>query len=159
MYLCGYPNLVVVKRIYRTIMIRAGVKYVNVNTNKNTAYLYLIKFRTMYLYLIHRIWCIWQISLQIHFIPGPFSKHKFMVHKLVTQCINIPKTQNTTMFIRVETLYLRVSSDLMEGIKFSLCSGRSFESSVFKLITLTNSLGTRCKIALRSRHRISLMRS
>ena len=47
-------------------------------------YLYLIKFQTMYLYLylIHRIWCIWQIRFQIHFFPGPFSKHKFMDHKL-----------------------------------------------------------------------------
>ena len=73
---------------------RAGVKYVfvfaNTNTNTNTAYLYLylylIKFQTMYLYLylylIHRIWCIWQIRFQIHFFPGPFSKHKFMEHKL-----------------------------------------------------------------------------
>ena len=74
---------------------RAGVKYVfvfaNTNTNTNTAYLYLylylIKFQTMYLYLylylIHRIWCIWQIRFQIHFFPGPFSKHKFMDHKLI----------------------------------------------------------------------------
>ena len=71
---------------------RAGVKYVfvftNTNTNTNTAYLYLylIKFQTMYLYLylylIHRIWCIWQIRFQIHFFLGPFSKHKFMEHKL-----------------------------------------------------------------------------
>ena len=73
---------------------RAGVKYVfvfaNTNTNTNTAYLYLylylIKFQTMYLYLylylIQRIWCIWQIRFQIHFLPGPFSKHKFMEHKL-----------------------------------------------------------------------------
>ena len=73
---------------------RAGVKYVfvfaNTNTNTNTAYLYLylylIKFQTMYLYLylylIHRIWCIWQVRFQIHFFPGPFSKHKFMEHKL-----------------------------------------------------------------------------
>ena len=71
---------------------RAGVKYVfifaNANTNTNTAYLYLclylIKFQTMYLYLylIHRIWCISQIRFQIHFFPGPFSKHKFMEHKL-----------------------------------------------------------------------------
>ena len=58
------------------------------NTNTNTAYLYLylIKFQTMYLYLylylIHCIWCIWQIRFQIHFFPGPFSKHKFMEHKL-----------------------------------------------------------------------------
>ena len=68
--------------------VRAGVKYVFVfaNTNTNTAYLYLylIKFQTMYLYLylIQRIWCIWQIRFQIHFFPGPFSKHKFMEHKL-----------------------------------------------------------------------------
>ena len=71
---------------------RAGVKYVfafaNTNTNTNTAYLYLylIKFQAMYLYLylylIHRIWCIWQIRFQIHFFPGPFSKHKFIEHKL-----------------------------------------------------------------------------
>ena len=71
---------------------RAGVKYVfvfaNTNTNTNTVYLYLylylIKFQTMYLYLylIHRIWCIWQIHFQIHLFPGPFSKHKFMEHKL-----------------------------------------------------------------------------
>ena len=83
-YFCGYPNLLVVTQIYGTIMIRAWVKYVNVfaNTNTNTAYmyLYLIQFQTMYLYLylFHRIWCIWQI----HFIPGPFSKHKFMEQKL-----------------------------------------------------------------------------
>ena len=73
---------------------RAGVKYVfvfaNTNTNTNTAYLYLylylIKFQAMYLYLylylIHRICCIWQIRFQIHFFPGPFSKHKFIEHKL-----------------------------------------------------------------------------
>ena len=58
----------------------------------SNTYLYLqiqiqirrIKFQTMYLYLylIHRIWCIWQIRFQIHFFPGPFSKHKFMNHKL-----------------------------------------------------------------------------
>ena len=77
-----------------TLGCRAGVKYVfvfaNTNTNTNTAYLYLylylIKFQTMYLYLylylIRRIWCIWQIRFQIHFFPGPFSKYKFMEHKL-----------------------------------------------------------------------------
>ena len=74
------------------VVARAGVKYVfvfaNTNTNTNTAYLYLylIKFQTMYLYLylylICRIWCIWQICFQIHFFPGPFSKYKFMEHKL-----------------------------------------------------------------------------
>ena len=85
MYLCGYPNLLVITHIYRTIMIRTGVTYVFVfaNTNTNTAYLYFIKFQTMYLclHLIHRVWCICQIRLQIHFISGPFSKHKFMEHK------------------------------------------------------------------------------
>ena len=88
MYLCGYSNLLVLTQVYRTIVIKAVVKYVFVfaNTNTNTAYLYLylIKFQTMYLYLysVHRIWCIWQIRLQIHFISGPFSKLKFMEHKL-----------------------------------------------------------------------------
>ena len=66
------------------LVARAGVKYVFVFANTNMAYLYLIKFQTMYLYLylIHHIWCIWQIRFQIHFFPGPFSKHKFMDHKL-----------------------------------------------------------------------------
>ena len=88
MYFCGYPNILVVTQTYRTILIRVEVKYVfvfaNIDTNTAYFYWYLITFQTMYLhlYLSHRIWCIWQICLQIHFIPGPFSKHKYMDHKL-----------------------------------------------------------------------------
>ena len=138
----GSPRKAQSRRLSHIPRDRAGVKYVfvfaNTNTNTNTAYLYLylylIKFQTMYLYLysylIDRIWCIWQIRFQIHFFPGPFSKHKFMEHKLTwifftsngSWCIGIKGEMSGTVCVTFTwDIYIYMSC-LLAFVCFVVCS-------------------------------------